>query len=67
MARRRSGGQRDGAETKANGGATTGHEAELWAQDVLPLTARWRAQQAEARTLDPAIAASPAVLGFGNE
>ena len=31
MARRRSGGQRDGAETKPNEGATTGHEAELWA------------------------------------
>ena len=31
MARRRSGGQRDGAEMKPNGGATTGHEAELWA------------------------------------
>ena len=33
MARRRSGGQRDGAETKTkpNGGATTGHEADLWA------------------------------------
>ena len=31
MARRRSGQQRDGAETKPNGGATTGHEAELWA------------------------------------
>ena len=31
MARRRSGQQRDGAETKPNGGATTGYEAELWA------------------------------------
>ena len=31
MARRKAGHQRDGAETKPNGGATTGHEAELWA------------------------------------
>ena len=31
MARRRSGQQRDRAATKPNGGATTGHEAELWA------------------------------------
>ena len=31
MARRRSGQQRVGAETRPNGGATTGHEAELWA------------------------------------
>ena len=31
MARRRAGQQRDGAETKPNGGATTGHETELWA------------------------------------
>ena len=31
MARRRSSKQRDGAETKPNGGATIGHEAELWA------------------------------------
>ena len=31
MARRRSGQQRDGAETRPNGGATTGYEAELWA------------------------------------
>ena len=31
MARRRSGQRRDGAETKPNGGATTGCEAELWA------------------------------------
>ena len=31
MARRRSGTRRDSAETKPNGGATTGHEAELWA------------------------------------
>ena len=31
MVRRRSGQQRDGAETKPNGGATTGYEAELWA------------------------------------
>ena len=31
MARRRAGQQRDGVDTKRNGGATTGHEAELWA------------------------------------
>ena len=31
MARRRSGQQREGSETRPNGGATTGHEAELWA------------------------------------
>ena len=31
VTRRRSGQQRDGAETKPNGGATTGHESELWA------------------------------------
>ena len=31
MARRKSGKQQGSAETKPNGGATTGHEAELWA------------------------------------
>ena len=31
MVRRKSGQQRGSAETKPNGGATTGHEAELWA------------------------------------
>ena len=31
MARRESGKQRDGARVTSNGGATIGHEAELWA------------------------------------